>query len=357
METFSITFKAGTLDLSATITEYDHHQKFKVEMVTEEPEPILLTRSVKGEWTIDEFGAGNLSARDFRELQNAIEAKLKEMYGVKNMLVLTDYSDVALNAAKYAAALTHQLKTSNLILYHSYESVVVPTTFYTVSGPIESPDESREKITWLKNKLQDSISEQTKIEIRIDERSLISAVNTLFRQQRIGLVVAGITGKGRLARILVGSNAVRLAKDCLAPLLIVPPMATFQPIKTVVLACDLKCVSASTPVVSIKTFIRALEARLLILNVNNNGDNFEPDAINELTELRELWDDIQPEYHAVNHKDTAAGIMEFAGRHGAELVITVPKKYGFFENIFHRSLTKELAYHTHLPLLLYKEDI
>lgn len=274
-----------------------------------------------------------------------------------NMLVLTDYSVVALSAARYAAALTHQLETRNLILYHSRESIVVPTTFFTVSGPVESLEESLKKITSLKNDLRNSLGEQTEIEIRTDERSLISAVNTLVQQQHIGLVVAGITGRGRLERILVGSNAVKLAKECLAPLLIVPSMATFQPIKTVVFACDLKSVSASTPVLPIKTLIRALGARLLILNVDHDGDKFEPETINEMTDLHELWDDIQPEYHYITHKDTAAGIMEFVEQHTVELLITVPKKHGFFESIFHRSLTKELAYHTHLPLLLYKEDL
>ena len=294
---------------------------------------------------------------DFEELQNAIEAKLKEMYGVNNMLVLTDYSVVALNAARYAAALTHQLETRTLILYHSRESIVVPTTFFTVSGPIESTDESMQKITHLKNDLRNSVGEQAEIEIRTDERSLISGVNALVQQQHIGLVVAGITGRERLERILVGSNAIKLAKECLAPLLIVPSMATFQPIKTVVFAFDLKSVSASTPVLPIKTLIRALGARLLILNVDYDGDKFEPETINEMTDLHELWDDMQPEYHYITHKDIATGIMTFVAQHTAELVITVPKKYGFFESIFHRSLTKELAYHTHLPLLLYKEDL
>lgn len=40
METFSVKFQSGNLDLNAIVTEYDHHQKFKVEMVTKVPEPL-----------------------------------------------------------------------------------------------------------------------------------------------------------------------------------------------------------------------------------------------------------------------------------------------------------------------------
>jgi nucleotide-binding universal stress UspA family protein len=359
METFPVKFRAGSLDLNAIVTEQDRHHKFKVELVTKEPQPIILLRSVTGEWTVADRGTRNLSDSDFVELENAIEAQLSDIYAVKNMLVLTDFSEAASNAARYAAALAYQLKTRNMILYHSHESIAVPpTTFAPVPGGFtESPELSFEKITELKDDLEDWVPEQTNIEIRTDERNLISAVNAIAEQQRIGLVVAGITGKSNIERALVGSNTITLAKDCLAPLLIVPPVAAFQPIKTVVFACDLKRVSESTPVLAIKTFLQALGARLLILNVDYDGAHFGPDTIKEMTHLHDLWDDEQPEYHYVEQEDTVAAIMEFAGQQRAELVITVPKQHGFFERIFHRSLTKKLTYHTHLPLLLFKEDV
>ncbi|MNL47104.1 hypothetical protein D3C87_1698710 [compost metagenome] len=136
-----------------------------------------------------------------------------------------------------------------------------------------------------------------------------------------------------------------------------PSVAAFQPIKTVVFACDLKKVSQSTPVLAIKAFVQALGAKLLILNVDFDGAHFDPETLAEMTDLHQLWDDEGAEYHYIEHEDAAQGIMEFAGQQRAELVITVPKQYGFFENIFHRSMTKKLTYHTHLPLLLFKEDL
>jgi hypothetical protein len=52
----------------------------------------------------------------------------------------------------------------------------------------------------------------------------------------------------------------------------------------------------------------------------------------------------------------AKGVMDFADEHQMQMVIAVPKAYGFFENIFHTSLTRKLAYQMHLPLLLFKEE-
>ncbi len=359
METYRVKFKAGSLNLNAIVTEYNHHREFKVDFVDDGSEPILLTRSLKGEWKIVQRGSRNLTEKDFEELKRAIEAEQNKKYSVKTMLVLTDFSDAALNAARYAAALTHQLKTNTLILYHSYNTTWVPPVAFAPlgSGIVDTPEISLERIMDLKNDLEDWVADQTIIEIRTDERPLVSAVNLLTQQQRIGLVVAGITGKSNLEKILIGSNTLRLAKESLAPLLIVPPVAAFQPIKTIVFACDLKHVSDSTPVLAIKSLVHALAARLIILNVDHNEAHFNPETITELADLHQLWDDERPEYHYIEHEDTSAGIMEFAGQQRAELVITVPKQYGLFENIFHRSVTEKLAYHSHLPLLSFKEDI
>lgn len=46
--------------------------------------------------------------------------------------------------------------------------------------------------------------------------------------------------------------------------------------------------------------------------------------------------------------------MDFAEDEDVDLVITIPKKFGFFESLFKRSVTKKLAYHTEIPLLILK---
>ncbi|WEK21435.1 MAG: universal stress protein [Candidatus Pedobacter colombiensis] len=358
METFSVIFKTGSLELCAIVTAFDHYRQFKIQMVTNEPSPIMMNRTLDGVWKIVERGERKISDQGFLELQTAIEAKLDKFIGVEHMLVLTDFSDAAQNACMYAAALSRQLKTTNLMLYHSHAAVLLPPTGFAPVIPkvTESSKDSLEKLTNLKNMLQPLVSSKTEIKIQSDERTLLAAVNMLVQQQRAGLVVVGITGRSKLERALIGSHTLDLAKDSLAPLLIVPPGAVFKKIEKIVFACDLKKVTESTPVYEIKGFVDALGATLFILNVDRDGARFNPDTIKEIHDLHKLWDGGTPEYHYTDHEDTATGIMEFADKINADLVITVPKAYGFFESILHRSLTQKLAYHTHLPLLLFKEE-
>lgn len=359
MNTFSVNFKAGSLDLSAIVTVSDHHQRFKVEMITGEPNPILLRRSATGNWTIENQGSRALSAEQFLELEKAIDQYIIKLYGGKKILVLTDFSDAAFNAAIYAAALTRQLKSSGLILYHSYEYLPVITTTYAPVSPEMVHDEksSYEKLSILREKLKVIADEGTAIEIIADVRPLVSTVNTFSAQQQISLVVMGIAGKNALEKTLVGSNTITVAKESNVPLLVVPGKAEFRTIRNVVFACDLKNVSKTIPATPIYAFIDAIHAQLSILYVNKVDKKTDPAARNELNALHQIWDEQKVKYHYTDHENIEEGILDFADEKTMDLLIAVPKEYGFFERIFHRSLTNNLVYRTHIPLLVFKEDL
>ena len=76
MKIFSITFKIGCLELDAIVTESDNDHRFKVEMVTGEPDPIVLRRSDEGTWTVENFGGRSISAEGYKSIQKEIEARL-----------------------------------------------------------------------------------------------------------------------------------------------------------------------------------------------------------------------------------------------------------------------------------------
>lgn len=76
MKIFPIAFKIGCLDLDAIVTESDNDHRFKVEMVTGEPDPIVLRRSDEGTWTIENFGGRSISPEGYKCIQKEIEARL-----------------------------------------------------------------------------------------------------------------------------------------------------------------------------------------------------------------------------------------------------------------------------------------
>jgi|GEM_PF-113159 len=359
MKTFSVKFKAGSIDLDAIVTASAHLQRFKVEMVTGEPDPIRLNRSSAGSWTIENQGQRALSEEQFTALEKAIDEHLALLHGGGKILVLTDFSASALNAAKYAAGLTHQLKSSLLLIYHSHDCLpIVTTTIAPVSAEmIHSEKVSAKQLLRLKEQLEALVHENTKVEILSDGRPLIPAVNMITEQQHIGLIVMGMAGKSEIEKVLVGSNTISVAKDTHTSLLVVPQQAEYKKIENAVFACDLKNVTKTIPVYPINTFISQLGATFSILYVNKIEVDPDPEAIEELDDLHQIWNEKDVKYYYTDHENVEDGILDFADENTMDLLITVPKEYGFFERIFHRSLTRNLAYRTHIPLLVFKEDI
>ena len=130
------------------------------------------------------------------------------------ILVPTDFSNVATNAARYAAQMITGHYDAHLILYHVYEK------------PAEA-EEAQAILDKLKEELQSSSI--ARIEIRMDEGGDI--IDCLERQARhldVQLIVMGITGKSRLEKVFLGSNTLKMVERNICPVLIIPPSVRLQ---------------------------------------------------------------------------------------------------------------------------------
>lgn len=357
METIKLAFQADNLEFHAVVKVSAHSRRFEIDMSPDYPYPITLERYAAGQWKLENQGQQIFPDSWSTSIENAIDEYLYKIYALQNILVLTDLSLSSLNAARYAAAFADRINARNIIIYHS-TSVPLATDIPLDNSSVEDADEQEvlNKLSQLKEEIKQLVSTEVTVDFRKDDRMLLSAVNMLSGQHQLGLVVMGITGKSNLKEILIGSNTITIARESKIPVLIVPDEAQFQEIRCVVFACDLKKVSDSVPVEAVRTLISALGAQLLILDVAQHQAQGHPDRIKDLEALNTMWGNKQPEYHYLVHEDQVAGIMDFSVQQNAQLLLTVPKQYGFLEGLFQRDLSEKLAYHTHLPLLLLRED-
>lgn len=277
---------------------------------------------------------------------------------METLIVTTDFSGSSVHAAKYAAAISGPLGVRTLVLYHSY-SVAPPITEVPLPEPEELASAHEDRIRALKileSQISPLMAHQVSVECVTDDLPLLSGVEQLLKQYGGGLIVAGMTGKGGVEKLLVGSHTALLAGSCRAPVLIVPEEAEFTPITKAVFACDLKNVDETIPTHLIDEIIEKLDCRLLVLNVETTDSRMAGDVIPEQYKLHEKLNHLKPEYHYIEHGSVAEGIMAFADTQRAGLVLAMPRSRGFFDSLFHRSVTKKLAHHTRLPLLLLRSE-
>lgn len=270
---------------------------------------------------------------------------------MKTILVPTDFSPVALNALHYALALAKDL-SAKIILFHSYQ---IPVTFSEV--PVvtisleELQKESDAKLQELKNDAEHITSHQVPIEAHNVLGDVVEELAIMCNNYRPFAVVMGTKGAGAIERMIIGSSTLAAIKRLDTPVLIVPPGATYKPIHKIGFACDFNHVKDTIPVEEIEALVRTFNASLHILNVDYKEKHFTGDLSAESTELHEMMQHLNPRYNYINSLNVEEGINAFADANHIDLLLTVPKKHGFWENIFRKSHSSELVLHSHLPIV------
>ncbi|MBL0356510.1 MAG: universal stress protein [Chitinophagaceae bacterium] len=73
--------------------------------------------------------------------------------------------------------------------------------------------------------------------------------------------------------------------------------------------------------------------------------------VDESFTVRNLFDDIKPVYGSIENENVTEGLNEYADEKGLDWIVVIPKKHTLLQKIFNRSQSKDLLYHTHLPVL------
>jgi nucleotide-binding universal stress UspA family protein len=271
---------------------------------------------------------------------------------MKTIIVPTDFSDTAYNAARYTLGLAGQIGATRIVLYHAYE-LIVPIPDLPTAVPMVNMDDlkaaSIEGLEKMKALLAPVVPANVTLDSRADNHLLAANIDQVCVDERADLIVMGITGGSQLEEILVGSNTVDVVKNSNFPVIVVPTRASFKPVQKIVFACDLRKVAKTTRKDVLHKLLDIFQPELHVLNIQKEGkEHIHPE---ENQELDNMLHNYNPQYHFVDHPNTVEGITAFAEKEGADLLLIIPKKHGLFDSIFKRSTTSRIAFHTHVPLL------
>ena len=278
---------------------------------------------------------------------------------MQSIIVPTDFSSNAYNAAHYAIALAADLKATKIILYNAYQPFVsedpeIDTMF--LQDITEFKKISEEGLLKMKNMLQPSLPDSIQLEYEGDYNLITNGIISACKKYNAGLIIMGITGsESKLEEAIVGSNAVDISKISQIPVLIIPPGAEYSGMQKILWTVDFKKVAETTPVTEIKNLLDATHAQLDVLHVEVNTNNTESSFSKEKNVFDTLFSIYNPQYHFLKGENFIEVINRFATENKSDLIIAIPKKHGLFESIFSRSHTKALAFHSHIPILTIHE--
>jgi nucleotide-binding universal stress UspA family protein len=275
---------------------------------------------------------------------------------MKTLVVPTDFSSVSVNALNYAIDMAQAIN-AGIVLLHVYNVPVsytdAPVSPVSTVSIEEVKRTSEERLEEMKRNIMHITSGRLTVYTESRLGDTIDELEELCKSVEPLAVIMGSHGSTGLERMIMGSTTLTVIRHLKYPVIVVPPDTTYHGIKKIGLACDFKDVVASTPVDYIKNIVKEFGAELYIFNIHydENNKEYTDETTMESAYLDTMLDDIKPVYYFLNRKDVVEGINEFAEKNKLDLVMIIPKKHRLIDTLFHKSRSKELVTHAHIPIV------
>lgn len=279
---------------------------------------------------------------------------------MKKILVLTDFSDNARQAAEAAVTLAGKLH-ANIILFNTYVSEPVMSEYGGAPWPVEQlmwADEGKEKLDFLKEELQELVRQlpagdhRPTIDGRYEIGSLAGQVKNLLAKETIELIVMGArTGKA-WEHLLMGSDTSAVIEHTDRPVLIIPqdkPLKKFHKatLATDFDAADLKAVHYLTRIGRLFGFT------FDIVHVALWGMKALPDNVKAAFKQQVAkYNFAGINYQEVRGKELIHRLNHLCAAEHSDLLVLVHNRHNWLSRVFQQSNTQALMDQQQLPVLI-----
>jgi nucleotide-binding universal stress UspA family protein len=273
---------------------------------------------------------------------------------MKTIIVATDYSEPARNATQYAAALAQRTGATTLVLYHSF-FLPVPVSDVPTGLPTEEElyDENLLKLESVKLNLAETYG--IRVECFASPLPVVDGLPPLVKRLHAELVVVGMGTLSEFDRRVFGSTATRLIGEVAFPVLVVPEAAVFEPLTRILFACDHAALTPGSKLPLLRELASVLGAKVDVLHVETTQPATASAAGSRShrgPELERVLSGVQHQYTFLQEDDVVTGIARGLREDGANLLVMVPRRHGFWDIVFNRSTTRKMAYQAPVPLLV-----
>lgn len=274
---------------------------------------------------------------------------------MKSILVPTDFSKNADNALNYAIELAKK-ENAKIILLHAFHVTYVypdvPMQYLTVQ--IQSAEQvANNQLKLLCEKVEKS--EKLKCEIINKESLAVDLILETIEKKKPGLVVMGTKGVSGIKEIFIGSNTGKIVEKAKCPVIVVPEKVSYSPIKNITYATDynLTDIYALEKLVEIA---KLFNSKITLLHVGFELFTHETEDDFMNTFKSKVKKDIlynKIDFKVVYGKDLTDVLEDYIKYESPDLIAMSATYKNLFDKVFGSSLTKKMAYHTKIPLLVF----
>ncbi len=274
---------------------------------------------------------------------------------MKNILLLTDFSNNAQNAIDYAMEFfkgdTYHFFLLNVHKVSKYTTgdLMTSATTSVYDSIIKSPKAALVDITEKLDK--NYTNEDYSFESICDYDSFVSAVNQTVNLRNIDLIVMGTNGATGAKEIIFGSNTINVIRNVDCPVLVIPQDYTFVKPTNILFTTEYDELFIKKTLNPLVHIISKHKAELNILTLEK-GDTITDSTKNKKDEITAFFKDIKHSFYSIVNVPADVAIDCFVQLKPVSLIAKVISKKSFLNRLLSGSTTDEITYNSRVPLLI-----
>jgi nucleotide-binding universal stress UspA family protein len=281
---------------------------------------------------------------------------------MQKILVTTDFSDCSTQAINYAINLAEEANAEVIIL-NVFTNV--DTTFsdrkelvneynHTIALGIE------EQLNELQQRLF-SKNAKAKVSVKLYRGPVQDSILQCAADERVDVIVMGTRGASGLRKLLIGSTTASIIGNTTVPVLAIPKEAKWQGLRNILFASRHLTVDSKV-LMPIMEFARLDGAMVHVVTFTDTDDTDVADYMEHgrllnlyHQQLPERYKDIKFKTEHLEGSEFDEAIQHYINENKIDMMIMTTHKRSFWESLFNSSITKNIAFHTTIPLLAIPE--
>lgn len=270
------------------------------------------------------------------------------------ILIPTDFSKPAKVAVLYAVNLGKKLKAKIILL----AVISVNTSSASSLKWAKLTDEMIRAASEDAEQLLVEVNSQIKGKVDISYQyvngyPVEDVVEEFALRNGVDLIVMGTKGATGLNKVLLGTNAVAVINNSSVPVIVVPGENELKTIKKIVYASDMTNVEEE--IKTLAMFASIFNASIRILHVIPSNSVKKIAIKKTVATLIKEAKYSKISLHVASNDNISDAVDGFVTEQKADLLALFTHQLDFYEKLFGRSVTRQLAFHARVPMLTFNK--
>jgi nucleotide-binding universal stress UspA family protein len=269
---------------------------------------------------------------------------------MKNIIVPTDFSSSARNAAEFALSLA-QLTDSKVTFLHVIQLIADPVM--ATALPVTTLEDAQREMENFKSSIQ--LSDKSDVNSISETKIVYGEVSPLILETAIEIkadfIVMGHVGHSNFFGTIFGSQTLNIIKGAKCPVWVIPDKIALSTIKSVIYAADLEGDEIEV-INKLITVADLLGAKLKAVHIE---EELEPEVFSSeeiIAGIKKHLTNKSIVFKNLHREDTIIGIDTYIRNQKPDLIVVAQEKRGFFENLFHSSVIRHFIFSAKTPMLV-----